>query len=97
MTRTKNGQFAPGNPGGPGRPKRATETEYLLAISEVVTLDDWREIVARAVAQSKRGDPSARKWLAEYLLPTMSMAQAELLQERLDDPNSVENILRKMG
>ena len=33
-----------------------------------VTYTDWRQIVKRAVAQAKRGDSQARKFLADYLL-----------------------------
>jgi hypothetical protein len=33
-----------------------------------VTFKDWREIVQKAVAQAKRGNPQARKFLADYLL-----------------------------
>jgi len=68
MTRNPNGTFAPGNPGGPGRPKRQTEAAYLVALSEAVTLDDWKEIARAAVAAAKAGDAAARKWLSDYLL-----------------------------
>lgn len=68
MSRDANGQFAKGNPGGPGRPPRATETDYLNALTEVVTLDDWRQIGARAVADAKTGDKAAREWLSKYLI-----------------------------
>jgi hypothetical protein len=47
-THTSNGRFAVGNPGGPGRPRRAIEREYLAALSDTVSLGDWREIVERA-------------------------------------------------
>jgi len=51
--RTDNGRFAPGNPGGPGRPRRAIESEYLATLGDAVSLDDWREIVTRAVSDAK--------------------------------------------
>lgn len=85
MTRKPNGTFAPGNPGGPGRPRRQTEAAYLVALSEAVTLDDWRAIVATAVIEAKSGDAAARKWLSDYLLgvsppaaerPTLARAHA---------------------
>ena len=37
-------------------------------LGEAVALDDWREVVARAVADAKTGDQGARNWLAKYLL-----------------------------
>lgn len=33
-----------------------------------VTFEDWRAIVKKAVDQAKRGNPQARKFLADYLL-----------------------------
>ena len=66
--RDESGRFAPGNPGGPGRPRRAIEREYLAVLGEAVTLDDWRDVVARAVADAKNGDHQARVWLAKYVI-----------------------------
>jgi len=33
-----------------------------------VTLDDWRSVVVATVAAAKADDPSARAWLAQYLV-----------------------------
>jgi hypothetical protein len=66
--RDERGRFAPGNPGGPGRPRRSIEREYLATLGETVTLADWKEVVARAVADAKGGDQAARSWLAKYLI-----------------------------
>jgi hypothetical protein len=68
--RTRDGKFAAGNPGGPGRPRRAAEREYLTVLAEACSLDDWRAIVATAVASARNGDPKARAWLASYLVGT---------------------------
>jgi hypothetical protein len=68
--RDDQGRFTAGNPGGPGRPRRAIEREYLATLGEAVTLDDWRDVVARAVADAKQGDKAACAWLAKYLLGT---------------------------
>jgi hypothetical protein len=61
--RDKNGKFSKGNGGGPGRPRRAIERDYLAALSDSVTLEDWREIVTRAVADAK-----SRDWIAKYVV-----------------------------
>lgn len=66
--RNDKGQFIPGSGGGPGRPKRRTEEQYLDAMISRVTVKDWREIVDKAVSQAKRGDSRARVWLSDYLL-----------------------------
>jgi hypothetical protein len=66
--RDNSGKFAAGNTGGPGRPPRATERDYLVALSESCSTDDWQEIVTRAVDDAKGGDAKARAWLAGYLV-----------------------------
>ena len=68
MTRDEKGRFASGNGGGPGRPKRVTETEYLDATIETVSLADWKKIARKAKDDAVNGDATARKWLSDYLL-----------------------------
>lgn len=55
-----------GNRGG--RPRRSVEEKYLKALSDSVTLDDWRAIALRAVEQAIAGDKDARTWLGNYLI-----------------------------
>ena len=64
IARDEHGRFAEGNAGGPGRPRRTVERDYLAVLSEAVSLDDWRAVVARAVDDAKAGDARARDWLA---------------------------------
>jgi hypothetical protein len=66
--RAANGRFAPGWRGGPGRPRRATERDYLAALGEAVTIDRWRKIVERAASNAENGDAKARDWLGSYLV-----------------------------
>jgi len=66
--RDERGRFAKGNKGGPGRPRRQTEVEYLRVTMSACTPEAWREIVARAVEDAKGGDAKARAFLAKYLL-----------------------------
>lgn len=66
--RQPNGHFAAGNPGGPGRPPRATERAYLATMLEVVTREEWQAVVQRALDDAKNGDARARLFLATYLL-----------------------------
>ena len=65
---TNGNQAAKGNKGGPGRPPKAREERFLEITLSKVTYKDWAEIVERAVTQAKRGDATARKFLADYLL-----------------------------
>jgi len=68
MERDENGKFVKGNPGGPGRPKKEREERFYEITLETVTFDEWREVIRKALAQAKRGDPQARKWLGDYLM-----------------------------
>ncbi len=77
-TRHCNGRFAKGNPGGPGRPRRTVEREYLATLADAVSLDDWRQIVGRAVVDAKDGDAKARDWLTRYLLGPEPMTLTDL-------------------
>lgn len=70
MTKQRNdrGRFVVGNSGGPGRPARQTEAEYLTTMVDVCSPKEWRAIVNRAVRDAKAGDPRARRWLGDYLI-----------------------------
>ncbi|MFO1351537.1 MAG: hypothetical protein U1F68_13070 [Gammaproteobacteria bacterium] len=47
---------------------RRTERDYMSVLLDTVTLDDWREVIAGALQGAKQGDPTARAWLAQYLM-----------------------------
>ena len=85
IERQTNGTFALGHAGGPGRPKRSTEENYLEALSEQVTLKDWTEVVTRALDDGKAGDSRARDWLSRYLISE----RISRLDVRFDTPGAV--------
>lgn len=66
--RDEQGRFKKGCEGGPGRPARATERCYLVALAEEVPLERWRKIVSRAATDAEQGDVKARDFLAGYLV-----------------------------
>ena len=69
IARDSKGRFVKGASGNPqGRLPKQTETSYLQVSESVCTFDVWREIVAKAVEQAKRGDARARQWLSDYLV-----------------------------
>jgi hypothetical protein len=95
----ETGRFAPGWHGGPGRPRRAIEADYLAALSEAVPLESWNAVIAKALEQAQNGDAKAREWLSGYLLPKpgegsplADMAAADFL-----DFDSHEFDILKMG
>ena len=81
----ERGRFAVGNSGGPGRPRRAIEREYLRAVSDAVPLEAWTAIVERAVSDAKDGDDKARNWLAKYVIGDAPIGLTELLARELLD------------
>jgi hypothetical protein len=74
-----------GNRGGPGRPRRTVEAQYLLALREAVPLETWNKVCETAVAQAVAGDAKAREWLANYLIgkPLQAVAVEEPQGPRL--------------
>jgi hypothetical protein len=66
--RNEKGQFKKGYKGGPGRPPREVEEEYRQILVSNVSQEDWAAIVRRAVSDAKKGDTSARKFIADYLI-----------------------------
>jgi hypothetical protein len=89
--RAANGRFAPGWRGGPGRPRRATEAQYLATLSDAVPLETWNCIVRKAVEDALAGDRYARTFLANYLIgrPT----QAVELSDSNHDELGVDDIM----
>ncbi len=69
IDRDHMGRFAVGNSGGPGRPKRQAEEDYLQTLSERVPLALWAVIVDKAASDAAAGDAKARDWLSKYLMP----------------------------
>ena len=45
--RDGKGRFTKGNPGGPGRPARATEEEYLLTLRDTIPLERWQRMIEK--------------------------------------------------
>lgn len=67
--RDEKGRFVPGQSGNPnGRLPQPREKRFYEITLSACTFDDWTEIVKKAVAQAKRGDPTARKWLSDYII-----------------------------
>jgi hypothetical protein len=83
--RDAKGRFAYGHPGGPGRPRRAVEQDYLHTLSAACPPERLAGIVERLVVAAERGDQSAIQTLLRYLVgnpsaaPTLAaMATAEM-------------------
>ncbi len=82
-----------GVPDGPGvserRPhvtRRAIEQDYIAALADAVSLEDWREIVRAAVERAKAGDYRARQWLAGHLTGDRSLLKLAANEYNGDTP-----------
>jgi hypothetical protein len=77
--RDNQGRFSKGNPGGPGRPRRAVEEDYLAALSDQLSIERWENIVSKAIQDAENGDHKARDWIARYALgPSPKVAEMGL-------------------
>jgi hypothetical protein len=45
-----------------------TEGDYMAALLDTVTLEDWQDVISSTLAAAKQGDAQARAWLAQYLV-----------------------------
>jgi hypothetical protein len=82
--RGTNGRFLPGHCGGPGRHRRGPERSYLDATAEIVTIEEWKEVVRKALADAKLGNARARQWLTDVLLGPNAFADQRLLEAYLE-------------
>jgi len=69
--RDERGRFVKGHSGNPkGRAPKSREERYYEIAMSAVTFEQWKKIIQKAAQQAERGDASARRFLADYLLPT---------------------------
>lgn len=60
-------------------PHRRTQSDYMAALLDRVTLQTWGEVVDATIAKAKEGDAPARAWLSAYLVgKPMTEAQTPL-------------------
>lgn len=70
MVRDTKGRFIKGESGNPnGRPPRATEEEYRLAVLDIVPLERWKMMIEKQAARAEKGDLRAFEALAKYIAP----------------------------
>jgi hypothetical protein len=70
------GGFQKGVSGNPkGRKPREVEKSYLDRLRSRVSREDWDAIIDQAIRGAKKGDPTDRKFLADYIIgvPTQNI------------------------
>ncbi len=50
--------------------KARTQATYLKALSDRVSIEEWKSIIQRAIKDALLGDAKARAWLSSYLIGT---------------------------
>lgn len=86
-----NGRFKKGWKGGPGRPPKARERAYLDATMSGCPPDEWVKIVRKAVADAKKGNAVARRWLSDILVGRDPVALADQLEDLRGEIEEVLN------
>ena len=67
-SRAPHQEIVPVEPRAPLALPQYNREDYVLATIDNCTLDDWKMIVQRAVADAMGGNEKARRWLSEYIL-----------------------------
>lgn len=82
------GKFAVGNPGGPGRPGRGIEQQYLDVFFAIVTPQRWGEVVTVALEDATNGSVTARRhgreWLSRIIVPALERIIIASLNVNMD-------------
>lgn len=84
MDRTPDGRFAPGNAGGPGRPRGGAIAEHRQALLEAITPADVKAVVQALVDAAKGGDVQAAKVLFDRVFGRVTDTETLERIERLE-------------
>lgn len=75
-----------------------TEADYMSALLDTVTLEDWQEVVKSTLSAAKQGDAQARNWLGQYLVgrpATKAPTPLTVVVQQLNGENALVNRLTK--
>ena len=76
---------------------RRTEGDYMAALLDTVTLDDWRDVVAGALQLAKGGDAQARAWLAQYLVGKASASAPTALTVQVNQWSGKDPLAERLA
>ncbi len=65
--RLASGRFAPGNAGGPGRPRRPEDVDYVARLRAAVDGEAWAAIVRKAIEQAAAGLAARCKGVMRFM------------------------------
>ena len=76
---------------------RRTEGDYMAALLDTVTLEDWRDVVAGALQLAKGGDAQARAWLAQYLVGKASASAPTALTVQVNQWSGTDPLTERLA
>ena len=76
---------------------RRTEGDYMAALLDTVTLEDWRDVVAGALQLAKGGDAQARAWLAQYLVGKASASAPTALTVQVNQWSGKDPLTERLA
>jgi hypothetical protein len=77
---------------------RRTESDYMSALLDTVTLEEWQDVVNSTLAAAKQGDAQARAWLGQYLIGKpagKAPTPLTVIVQQLNEDNPLVNRLAK--
>ena len=99
--RTASGQFAEGNPGGPGNPHGRRVADLRAALLDAVTEADIRAVAKALVARAKSGEvPAIRELLDRLVGRPLPVDQVEPVAFQVSPElaaRALEIIARRLG
>lgn len=69
IEKDSRGRFAPGNRGGPGRPRKAIEARYQKIVYSAITEDALFRAVSKLIELAEQGDVAAIREVLRLALP----------------------------
>lgn len=78
--------------------KKTTEYDLFRTFRDECTAEDFRQIIKKAVAQAKEGEPAARLFVAAYVLGTprscnLTLSGVDLAERQHESFSEMENTL----
>ena len=80
--------------------RRLRKLAYTQALIDTVTIDDWVQIVSKAVEEAKLGDQKSRQWLSGYLIGTpiqRAEIDLEINRDRFSEAQRKEALMQLLG
>ena len=98
VERGSDGRFTAGNNGGPGRPRRDTEREYLAAFQRALSAEDLEAVTRSVLECALAGNVAACRLLFEYAIgkPTEKLEFQQVEEYRVAGVSPAEGMTQML-